>query len=77
MIAQVSMNVERPLELSLGEVVAAVARHAPVAGAELVGLAPLAALDGFPADLPMPASTLAPRHRERARRVASEPDPHR
>jgi glutamate formiminotransferase / 5-formyltetrahydrofolate cyclo-ligase len=53
-VAQVSMNVERPLELSLAEIVSAVARHAPVAGAELVGLAPRAALDGFPADLPMP-----------------------
>jgi glutamate formiminotransferase len=53
-VAQVSMNVERPLELSLAEVVRAVARHAPLASAELVGLAPRAALDGFPADLPMP-----------------------
>jgi glutamate formiminotransferase / 5-formyltetrahydrofolate cyclo-ligase len=53
-VAQVSMNVERPLELSLAEVVRAVARHAPLASAELVGLAPRAALEGFPADLPMP-----------------------
>jgi glutamate formiminotransferase / 5-formyltetrahydrofolate cyclo-ligase len=53
-VAQVSMNVERPLELCLADVVGAVARHAPVAGAELVGLAPRAALDGLPADLPMP-----------------------
>jgi glutamate formiminotransferase / 5-formyltetrahydrofolate cyclo-ligase len=53
-VAQVSMNVERPLELLLADVVSAVARHAPVASAELVGLAPRAALDGFPADLPMP-----------------------
>jgi glutamate formiminotransferase / 5-formyltetrahydrofolate cyclo-ligase len=53
-VAQVSMNVERPLELSLAEVVGAVARHAPVARAELVGLAPRAALEGFPAELPMP-----------------------
>jgi glutamate formiminotransferase/glutamate formiminotransferase/formiminotetrahydrofolate cyclodeaminase len=51
---QVSMNVERPLELSLGEVAGAVAAQAPVARAELVGLAPRAALDGLPADLPMP-----------------------
>jgi glutamate formiminotransferase/glutamate formiminotransferase/formiminotetrahydrofolate cyclodeaminase len=53
-IAQVSMNVERPLELPLGEVVRAVAKLAPVASAELVGLAPRAAFDGFPAELPLP-----------------------
>jgi glutamate formiminotransferase / 5-formyltetrahydrofolate cyclo-ligase len=53
-VAQVSMNVERPLELSLAQVVQAVGRHAPLASAELVGLAPRAALDGFPDDLPMP-----------------------
>ncbi len=52
-VAQVSMNVERPLELSLAEVVDAVARHAPLESAELVGLAPRAALDGFPDDLPL------------------------
>ena len=52
-VAQVSMNVERPLELSLAEVIDAVARHAPLESAELVGLAPRAALDGFPDDLPM------------------------
>jgi glutamate formiminotransferase len=51
--AQVSMNVERPLELPLAEVVNAVARHAPLESAELVGLAPRAALDGFPGDLPL------------------------
>jgi glutamate formiminotransferase / 5-formyltetrahydrofolate cyclo-ligase len=53
-IAQVSMNVERPLDLPLGEVVRAVAKLAPVASAELVGLAPRAAFDGFPADLALP-----------------------
>jgi glutamate formiminotransferase / 5-formyltetrahydrofolate cyclo-ligase len=53
-VAQVSMNVERPLELPLGEVVRAVERLAPVASAELVGLAPRAAFEGFPAELPMP-----------------------
>lgn len=52
--AQVSLNVERPFELPLAEVVAAVARLAPVAEAELVGLAPRAALEGFPDDVPMP-----------------------
>jgi glutamate formiminotransferase / 5-formyltetrahydrofolate cyclo-ligase len=54
-VAQVSMNVERPLEVPLRVVVQAVRRHAEVAAAELVGLAPQAALEGFPADLAMPA----------------------
>jgi glutamate formiminotransferase len=50
-IAQVSMNVERPLELPLALVVEAVRRHAEVADAELVGLAPRAALEGFPEEV--------------------------
>ena len=54
-VAQVSMNVERPLEVPLRAVVEAVQRHAQVAAAELVGLAPRAALEGFPAEVPMPA----------------------
>jgi glutamate formiminotransferase / 5-formyltetrahydrofolate cyclo-ligase len=49
--AQVSTNVERPLEVPLAAVLQAVARHAPVVGAELVGLAPSSALEGFPKDL--------------------------
>lgn len=52
-VAQVSMNVERPYELSLATVLAAVRRHAEVASAELVGLAPAAALEGFPRDVPL------------------------
>lgn len=51
--AQISMNVERPLELPLAEVVAAVRQLARVASAEIVGLAPSAALGGFPEDLPL------------------------
>ena len=51
---QVSMNVERPDLTPLRDVVAAIARHAEPAAAELVGLAPEAAFDGFPADLPIP-----------------------
>jgi glutamate formiminotransferase / 5-formyltetrahydrofolate cyclo-ligase len=51
---QVSMNVERPFELTLASVVEAVARHAPLVQAELVGLAPAAALAGFPPELAMP-----------------------
>jgi glutamate formiminotransferase len=50
-VGQVSVNVERPLELPLSAVVEAVRRHAEVACAELVGLAPRAALQGFPADV--------------------------
>jgi glutamate formiminotransferase / 5-formyltetrahydrofolate cyclo-ligase len=52
-VAQVSMNVERPLELPLARVVQTVAGHAEVAAAEIVGLVPRAALEGFPADLPI------------------------
>ena len=51
---QISMNVERPDETPLRDVVAAIARHAAPAAAELVGLAPEAAFDGFPPDLPLP-----------------------
>jgi glutamate formiminotransferase len=51
--AQVSMNVEDPLSVPLARVVDAVRRHAEVDCAELVGLAPRAALEGFPQDLPI------------------------
>jgi glutamate formiminotransferase len=53
-LAQVSMNVERPLEVPLAAVVEAVRAHADLHSAELVGLAPAAALEGFPEDLAMP-----------------------
>ncbi len=52
-LAQVSTNVEDHRAVPLAAVVAAVARHAPVAGAELVGLAPEAAFAGFPQDIPL------------------------
>lgn len=51
---QVSMNVERPDLTPLREVVAAIAARAPLAAAELVALAPQAAFDGFPRELPIP-----------------------
>jgi glutamate formiminotransferase/glutamate formiminotransferase/formiminotetrahydrofolate cyclodeaminase len=51
---QVSMNIERPLELPLARVIEAVRAHAAVASAELVGLTPRAALSGFPEDVPLP-----------------------
>lgn len=52
-LAQVSTNVEDHRATPLAAVVAAVARQAPVAGAELVGLAPRQALAGFPDDVPL------------------------
>ncbi|HEX9482837.1 MAG TPA: hypothetical protein VF927_12110, partial [Solirubrobacteraceae bacterium] len=53
-VPQVSMNVERPFELPLAEIVSVVSRQAPLASAQLVGLAPTVAFEGFPADLPIP-----------------------
>jgi glutamate formiminotransferase len=53
-VAQVSTNVERPLEVPLARVIEAVRRHADLVDAELVGLAPQAALAGFPEDVPLP-----------------------
>jgi glutamate formiminotransferase len=53
-VAQLSMNVERPLELPLRAIVEAVRRHAEIACAELVGLAPRVAFAGFPSDVPLP-----------------------
>ena len=50
-LAQVSTNVEDHRATPLRAVVEAVARHAPVHGAELVGLAPEAAFDQFPKDI--------------------------
>jgi hypothetical protein len=52
--AQVSMNLERPLEVSAAAALEAVSRHASVSSAELVGLAPSAALEGFPDEVPLP-----------------------
>jgi glutamate formiminotransferase len=52
-IAQVSTNVEDHRATPLRAVVDAIAHHARLAAAELVGLSPRAAFDGFPADLPL------------------------
>ena len=52
-VVQVSTNVEDHERVPLARVVEAVARHARVAAAELVGLAPERALDGFPDDVPL------------------------
>jgi glutamate formiminotransferase len=53
---QVSTNVERPDLVSLAEVTGAVRRHVNVTDAELVGLAPRAALEAFPEDVPIDTS---------------------
>lgn len=50
-VAQVSMNVEDHRTTPLAAVVEAIGRHATPARAELVGLAPAAAFEGFPAHL--------------------------
>jgi glutamate formiminotransferase / 5-formyltetrahydrofolate cyclo-ligase len=52
-LAQVSTNVEDHRAVPLAAVVAAVARHMPVAGVELVGLSPEAAFAGFPDSVPL------------------------
>jgi glutamate formiminotransferase / 5-formyltetrahydrofolate cyclo-ligase len=52
-VAQISLNVEDHARTPLALVVEAIARHAPVAQAELVGLAPASAFDGFPSDIPV------------------------
>jgi glutamate formiminotransferase len=54
-VAQVSTNVEDPSRTPLAAVVAAVAQRAPVRRAELVGLAPRSALQGFPEAVPLRA----------------------
>lgn len=50
-LAQVSVNVEDHRAVPLSAVVAAIGRHAQVAEAELVGLAPRAAFDQFPPEI--------------------------
>ena len=51
--AQVSTNVHDHLAVPLAEIVERVRARAPVAGAELIGLAPRAAFEGFPDDVPL------------------------
>lgn len=52
-IAQVSFNVEDPGATPLGRLVEAVRARVPVTAGELVGLAPRAAVESLPHDLPM------------------------
>jgi glutamate formiminotransferase/glutamate formiminotransferase/formiminotetrahydrofolate cyclodeaminase len=47
-VAQVSINIEDHRAVPLAEVVEAIGRHAKIAEAELVGLAPSSAFEGFP-----------------------------
>jgi glutamate formiminotransferase len=47
------MNLEDHTAVSLAEIVSAIAHYASPLRAELVGLAPRAAFDGFPDDLPV------------------------
>lgn len=60
--AQVSTNVHDPLAVPLAEIVAFVAARAPIAEAEIIGLAPRGALDRFPEGIPWrdfdPATTI-------------------
>jgi glutamate formiminotransferase len=51
--AQVSMNVHDPVAVPLRELIERVRTHAPVAGAEVVGVVPQAALANFPEDVPL------------------------
>ncbi len=53
-IVQLSMNVERPLELPLARIIDAIRAYADLISAELVGLAPASAFIGFPQDVPIP-----------------------
>lgn len=52
-VAQVSTNVEDHRAVPLATLVVAIARHADIAGCELVGLAPQAAFANFPDDVPI------------------------
>ena len=52
-VAQVSTNVHDHRAVPLAEIVAKVREQAEVAEAELVGLAPKAAFEGFPEDVPL------------------------
>lgn len=53
-LAQVSCNVHDPFRVPLAEVVEFVRERADIDRAELVGLAPAAAFEGFPEDVPLP-----------------------
>jgi glutamate formiminotransferase / 5-formyltetrahydrofolate cyclo-ligase len=75
-VVQVSMNIERPLELPLVDVVKAVDTLAPVASGELVGLAPRAAFEGLSPDLPLPGFDPARHLIENALAESAAPETH-
>ncbi len=52
-LVQVSTNIEDHTRTTPGQVVKAIAQHAPVQGAELVALSPEGAFDDFPPDIPL------------------------
>jgi glutamate formiminotransferase/glutamate formiminotransferase/formiminotetrahydrofolate cyclodeaminase len=52
--AQVSCNVQDPFSVALADVVGFVRERAAIENAELIGLAPRAAFDGFPEDVEIP-----------------------
>jgi glutamate formiminotransferase len=52
-IVQVSVNIEDHVEVPLGRLYEAVARHARVTAGEVVGLPPRAAFEGWPDDVPL------------------------
>jgi glutamate formiminotransferase / 5-formyltetrahydrofolate cyclo-ligase len=52
-VAQVSMNVEDHRQVRLADVIEAIGRDATPLRAELIGLAPRVAFDGFPEDVPV------------------------
>jgi glutamate formiminotransferase len=73
-VAQVSTNVEDHLATTLADLIAAVSRHAAVARAELVGLAPSAAFESYPAAVPIPGFD-PERHLIERALANSRPDP--
>src|SRR5207302_842211 len=52
-VAQVSMNLEDPIAISLAAIVEAIAKHAAPARVEVVGLVPRQALAAFPESVPL------------------------
>jgi glutamate formiminotransferase / 5-formyltetrahydrofolate cyclo-ligase len=56
-VVQVSTNIEDHTRVTAAQLVEAVRRHAPVTSAELVALAPRAALRDFPPDVPLSGAT--------------------
>jgi glutamate formiminotransferase len=71
-VAQVSTNVERPLEVPLARVIEAIGKYANVADGEIVGLAPQAALAGFPEDVALPGFDPTRHTIENALRLSSQ-----